>query len=276
MEARPENGGAGPGEVHGTVLVTGGSRGIGLEIARRFAAEGHPLALVARDRADLESTREELARLGSPGVRILPEDLSEAGAAGRVFRELDEISPPVDVVVNNAGFSTHGPFHRSDRAAQVDMIRVMVEAPTELARRFLVDLVDRDRGGLLNVASTAAFQPGPRQAVYFAAKSYLVSFTQAVAHELAGTSLRISVLCPGPTATAFQERAGMDEVRLGGKGALPLMSAARVAEIGVRGWKEGRRVVVPGFLNRAGALGARLAPDGLSMRVVDWLQSAPE
>lgn len=258
------------------VLVTGGSRGIGLEIARRFAADGHPLALVARDRGDLESAAGELARLGSPGVRILPADLSEPGAPGRVYRELTESSPPVDVVVNNAGFSTHGPFHRADAAAQVDMVRVMVEAPTALSRRFLADMVDRDRGGLLNVASTAAFQPGPRQAVYFAAKSYLVSFTQAVAHELADTALRISVLCPGPTATGFQERAGMDEVRLAGKGALSLMSAGRVAEIGVRGWKEGRRVVVPGFLNRAGVLGARLAPDGLAMRLVDWLQSAPE
>ncbi len=275
METRPETRGAGRREDPGTVLVTGGSRGIGLEIARRFAADGHPLALVARDREALEAARGELTEQGSPGVRILSEDLSEPGAPGRVFRELEEVSPPVDVVVNNAGFSTHGPFHRADPAAQVDMVRVMVEAPTELSRRFLEGMVERDRGGLLNVASTAAFQPGPLQAVYFAAKSYVVSFTQAVAHELGDTSLRISVLCPGPTATDFQERAGMDEVRLGGKGALPLMGAGRVAEVGVRGWEEGRRVIVPGLLNRAGALGARLAPDALNMRVVEWLQRSP-
>lgn len=259
----------------GTVLVTGGSRGIGLELARRFAAEGHPLALVARDEDALEAAGRQLEEEGSPRVRCLSVDLSERGAPGRVHRELADGPSPVDVVVNNAGFSTHGPFHRSEADAQAAMVRVMVEASTELSRRFLEGMVERDRGGILNVASTAAFQPGPQQAVYFAAKSYLVSFTQAVAHEVADTSLRVSVLCPGPTATDFQERAGMKEVRLGGEGALPLMDPGRVAELGYRGWREGRRVVIPGALNRIGAVGARLVPDALAMRMVGWLQRSP-
>lgn len=263
-------------DLPGTALVTGGSRGIGLELARRFAADGHPLALVARDGESLVAARRELLRSGAPSVTLVSADLADPGAARGVHRELEGSEPPVEVVVNNAGFGTHGSFHGSDPGAQRDMIRVMVEAPTELSRRFLDGMVERDRGGILNVASTAAFQPGPRQAVYFAAKSYLLSFTQAVAYELDDTSLLVSVLCPGPTATGFQERAGMEHVRLGGKGGVRMMSPERVAAAGYRGWKEGRRVVVPGVLNRIAAAGARLAPDGLSMRLVDWLERPPE
>lgn len=263
------------GGERGTVLVTGGSRGIGLELARRFADDGHPLVLAARDAAVLEAARRELEEAGSPGVRSLSVDLSDPGAPGRLHRELEDSSPPVDVVVNNAGFSTHGPFHRSDAGAQTEMPRVMVTALTELSRRFVAGMVERDRGGILNVASTAAFQPGPEQAVYFASKSYVLSFTQAVAHELADTSLRISVLCPGPTATDFHERADMDDVRMAGGGAVPTMSPGRVAEAGYRGWREGRRVVIPGAVNRIGAVGARLAPAAVSMRLVDWLQREP-
>ena len=259
----------------GGVLVTGGSRGIGLELARRFAADGHPLFLLARDETDLAEARREMEIEGSPAVRCLSVDLAEEGAARRVHRELADASPPVEVVVNNAGFSTHGPFHRSDPGVQADMVRVMVEVPTELSRRFLEGMLERDRGGILNVASTAAFQPGPRQSVYFAAKSYLLSFTQAVAYELADTSVRVSVLCPGPTGTDFQDREGTEDVRLGGRGAVSLMSPGRVAEIGYRGWRDGRRVVIPGSMNRLGAIGARLTPDGINMRVVDWLQRPP-
>lgn len=259
----------------GSVLVTGGSRGIGLELARRFAADGHPLILVARDEEALEEARREMEGEGSPAVRCLSLDLAKEGARRRVYGEAAGASPPVDVVVNNAGFSTHSPFHRSEVGAQADMVRVMVEAPTRLSRRFLEGMVERDRGGILNVASTAAYQPGPRQAVYFAAKSYLLSFTQAVAHELSDTALRVSVLCPGPTGTDFQERAEMDGVRLGGKGPVSLMRPGRVAEIGYSGWRDGQRVVIPGIMNRVGAVGARLSPDGLNMRVVDWLQRPP-
>lgn len=260
----------------GTVLVTGGSRGIGLELARCFAADGHPMALVARDESALAEAREELEEEGAPSVRALSVDLSGDGAAERVWRTLEGAEPPVDVVVNNAGFGTHGPFHASDAQAQGDMVRVMVEALTVLSRRFLEGMVERGRGGVLNVASTAAFQPGPRQAVYFAAKAYVVSLTRAVAHELRDSPVRASVLCPGPTDTEFQERAEMEETRLGGRGGVRLMSPERVAEAGYRGWKRGKPVVVPGLLNRLGAVGARLAPDAVNLRLVDWLESAPE
>lgn len=270
-----ETGARGLGGDRGTVLVTGGSRGIGLELARRFADDGHPLVLAARDEGALEAARRELEEEGSPRVRCLSVDLSDPGAPGWLHRELEDRSPPVDVVVNNAGFSTHGPFHRSDARAQTEMARVMVTALTELSRRFVEGMVERDRGGILNVASTAAFQPGPKQAVYFASKSYVLSFTQAVAHELADTSLRISVLCPGPTATDFHERADMDDVRMAGEGAVPMMTAGQVAEAGYRGWREGRRVVIPGALNRVGAVAARLAPASVSMSLVDWLQREP-
>lgn len=256
----------------GTVLVTGGSRGIGLELARRFAADAHPVVLLARDEEKLREARAQVEEAGAPEVGTLSLDLAEPGAVDRIERRLEGVDPPVDVVVNNAGFSTHGRFHESDAHAQAAMVRVMVEAPTALSRRFLEGMVERDRGGLLNVASTAAFQPGPRQAVYFAAKSYLLSFTEAVAHELRGTDLRVSALCPGPTATDFLERSGVDQVRLGADGAISLMEPGRVAAAGYRGWREGRRVVVPGLLNRLGALGARLAPGGVNLRVVDWLQ----
>lgn len=271
-----DRGQGGAGENRGTVLVTGGSRGIGLELARLFAADGHPLALVARDVDRLEEARGELEDAGAPSVGTLSADLAEAGAAERVWRSLRSVEPPVDVVVNNAGFGTHGPFQASDPEAQVEMVRVMVEALTVLCRRFVDGMMTRERGGILNVASTAAFQPGPRQAVYFASKAYVVSFTKAVAHELRNTPVRVSVLCPGPTETAFQERAGMEETRLGGRGAVSLASPERVAEAGYRGWREGRRMVVPGLTNRLGAVGARLAPDALNMRVVDWLERAPE
>lgn len=268
---------AGDGRRHerGTVLVTGGSRGIGRELARRFARDGHPLVLAAREQESLSEARADLEEAGAPSVRPLSVDLARPGAGRRLHGELEDCSPPVEVVVNNAGFSTHGAFHRADADAQAAMVRVMVEAPTELSRRFLAGMVERDRGGILNVASTAAFQPGPKQAVYFAAKSYLVSLTQAVAHELRDTSVRVSVLCPGPTATEFQRRAGMEEVRLAGGGPVRLMTPETVAEVGYRGWKEGRRVVIPGAANRLAAAGVRLLPDGVTMRLVDWLESSP-
>lgn len=267
-----DTGGRTAGRGRGIALVTGGSRGIGLELARRFAADGYPLALVARDEEALSAAGRELEEAGSPAVRTLSVDLAEPGGADRVCRSLTEAEPPVDVVVNNAGFSTHGPFHASDPEAQAEMVRVLVEAPTVLSRRFLPRMIGRGCGGILNVASTAAFQPGPRQAVYFASKAYVVSFTKAVAHELRDSPVRVSVLCPGPTDTDFQGRAGMEETRLGGRGGVRLMSAERVAEAGYRGWRAGERTVVPGVANRLGAIGARLVPDAVNLRLVDWLE----
>ena len=238
-------------------LVTGASSGIGRELARLLAQDGHDLALVARRRELLEELAGELTSSGATVV-VLPQDLSEEGAATALAGELAARGLRPEVLVNNAGVGTSGFFAETPLDRELAMIRINVVAPTELTKLLLPAMLERRRGRILNVASTAAFQPGPLMAVYYATKAYLLSFSEALANETAGTGVTVTALCPGPTRTRFQQKAGVAESRLFHS---PLVSDVEpVARAGYEGMKRGRRVVVPGLANKVLVQAERLTP----------------
>ncbi len=253
-----------------TAVVTGASSGIGREFARLAAKDGRDVVLVARRRDRLEELASELTRGFGVGAFPLPADLSEPDAPGRIFRESTEHAAEVDLLVNAAGLGVHGFFADTPLEKELETIRVNVLALTELTKLFLPGMLARRRGVIVNLASTAAFQPGPLMAVYYATKAYVLSFTEALAEELHGTGVTATALCPGPTLTEFQEKAGMEDTPLF-SGSL-VSDAAFVAREGYRGAMRGKRVVVPGFANRVLAYGARIGPRRLATRVARKLQ----
>jgi short-subunit dehydrogenase len=225
-------------------LITGASAGIGAELARVFAEHGHELALVARREHRLMELADEIAAAGQPRPHVLRIDLEQPGAVTLLAAELIARDLEPANVVNNAGFGLVGQATRLDRSEQLAMIDLNVRALTELSLAF-TDSVARHGGGILNVASLAAFLPGPGMAVYYASKAYVLSFTEALHHELKGRGVRVTALCPGPVATEFQARAGLQK-----ENRMLALSAARVARIGYRGFMRGDRVVVAGMRNR--------------------------
>lgn len=243
-----------------TCLVTGASSGIGAEIARRLAERGHGVTLVAR-RADRLS---ELAdELGAAGVRaeVLATDLADRNARADLPGRVAALGLSVDVLVNNAGLSTLGPVSRSDPGAELDMIEVDVAAVADLCSRFLPGMVERRRGAVLNVASTAAFQPLPGQAGYGAGKAFVLSYTRALRGELSGTGVSVTALCPGPVDTGFGEAAGFDKDDA--EAALPRfmwVPADAVARAALEGLDKGRPIVIPGTANRVAAGLTNLVP----------------
>ena len=243
-----------------TAVVTGASSGIGAEIARELAGRGHGVTLVARRIDKLEALAAELA---ATGVRaeVLSADLSDPQDRATLLDRVVELGLTPDILVNNAGLSTLGPVSRGEAEAEVNMIQVDVMAVAELCSRFLPGMVERRRGGVLNVASTAAFQPIPGQAGYAACKAFVLSYTRSLSAELRGTGVTASVLCPGPVDTGFGEAAGFD--REAAEKALPGFmweSAQAVARCGVDGFAKGHTVSIPGAANRVGALFGHLAP----------------
>lgn len=253
-------------------LVTGASSGIGYELARVLAREGHDVALVARSADQLRDIAADLETDFGIRAVVTPEDLADPESPDRLYARLQEAEFPVEVLVNNAGFGTMGRFWRSDTGSQVDMVQVNVAAVTHLTRLFVAPMVERGSGRILNVASTAAFQPGPYMSVYFATKAYVLSFSEALAEELRGTGVTVTALCPGPTATGFQKRARMERSAVGGR--LVTGDAAAVARAGYEGMRRGRRLVLPGWHNRVGAFLPRLFPRAVATRIVARLTSA--
>jgi short-subunit dehydrogenase len=251
-----------------TALVTGASSGIGTEIARELARRGHGLTLVARSADKLEDLAAELR---GAGVRaeVLPTDLSDRGARAELLDRVSELGLTPDVLVNNAGFSTLGPVAKADPEAEIAMIEVDVVAVADLCTRFLPGMVERGRGAVLNVASTAAFQPLPGQAGYGAGKAFVLSYTQSLVGELRGTGVTATVLCPGPVDTGFGERAGF--TREDAKEALPefmWVDAATVARTAVEAMERGRMVAIPGLANRVGAAVAQVTPRSLLLPIL--------
>jgi len=254
-------------------LVTGASSGIGADLARVLAARGYDLVVVARSKDRLQDLARELASHHA-AVHIEVEDLAAPGAAARLADRVRAAGHKVDVLVNNAGFGLTGPFHQGTPVELSGMIAVNVTALTEFSREFLPDMIERRRGGILNVASLAAFQPGPFMAVYYATKAYVLSFSEALWEECRGTGVTVTALCPGPVETRFAERAAMTDIRLFASGLMPKMGSAQVAELGVEGLTHGRRVVVPGLTNRLLALSSGMTPRALGLRVTRYLQSS--
>ena len=249
-----------------TVLVTGASGGIGRDLSRLFAAAGHHLLLVARNAAALDELGAELS--AAHGIRVIPipADLTDPVAPAAVHHAARELGAEVDVLVNNAGYGLYGRFAETDVETELRMIQLNVAAVTHLTKLFLPPMLTRRSGRILNVASTAGFQPGPLMAVYYATKSYVLSFSEALAEELAGSGVTVTTLAPGATRTGFQARANVDESRLF-RGPT-VMDSQAVARAGYEGLMRGERIVVPGLVNKALVQALRLGPRTLVTRII--------
>jgi short-subunit dehydrogenase len=254
-----------------TVLITGASSGIGLELANCFAADGSRLILVARNGSALESLAEELRLNHKIEAQVFAADLALPETPNRIFAQLQEAGHKVDVLVNNAGFGAQGPFAQLPLDRQLSMLQVNITALTHLTRLFLPGMIERRRGGVLNVSSTAAFQPGPLMAIYYATKAYVLSFSEAIAEEVRESGLTVTALCPGPTHTNFTAAANMQNSNLFKLGA---MSAEAVARIGHDAFRRGRCVAVAGLRNKLAVFLVRLAPRSVVRKITHRLNVA--
>jgi uncharacterized protein len=252
-----------------TALITGASFGIGFEFARIFAGEGYNLVLVARSADKLRQLASELEKTHGTRSLILATDLTEPGAPAYVLDQTIRADIAVEVLVNNAGFGQYGLFAENDLEECLRQIQLNVTTLTHLTRLYLPSMIERKSGRILNVASTAAFQAGPLMAVYYATKAYVLHLSEAIANELHGTGVTVTCLCPGPTATEFQERANISGIRLTKYGA---MTARAVAEDGYRGLMADKPVVISGIKNWLVAQSVRLAPRQLVTAIARKLQ----
>lgn len=248
----------------GAILITGASRGIGRELARVCARHGHPLVLAARSYADLEALATELRDAHGTRVEVIVADLAAAGGAGDLAAEIARRGIVLEALVNNAGSGLMGAFHEQDAVALDQMVQLNVRALTQLTRLLVPEMVARGRGRVLNVASQAAFQPGPTMAAYHATKSYVLFLSRALSFELRRTGVTVTCLCPGASPTSFNEVAG---IRDGLLQRATNVAPDQVARAGYRGMMRGRAIVIPGLLVRLSAHIARVLPLWLSTRL---------
>lgn len=251
-----------------TAVITGASSGIGREFALLLAQHGYDLVLVARDLERLASLARGIEELQGRQTLVLPIDLASPAGVGKVYTQCAQRSIVPEILINNAGFALYGPFVESDLADHRSMLQVNVLTPVELTRLFLPAMLERRRGYVLNVASTAGFQPGPKMANYYATKSYVIALSVALAQEVKGSGVSVSVLCPGPTKTEFHSRAGIRHTPVA---ALAFTSARAVAETGYREMLKHKTIIIPGALNKIGAAGVRLLPLTLAAQIVKRL-----
>lgn len=245
-------------------LITGASSGLGVEFARQLSNRGQRLVLAARRKDRLDALAAELGNARAVGI-----DLSRPGAVGRLLADLEEAGERPEVLVNNAGFGLRGRFVELDSAREHEMIDLNIGALTELCRAIAPQMVERKSGAILNVASTAAFQPGPNMAVYFATKAYVLSFTEALHEELKPHGVKVSALCPGPTRTEFGEVAG---IRTLGQFDRLAMDSEPVVRAGLEGLEANQAVVIPGATNKIGAWSTRFAPRSVVRRIAGSLK----
>ncbi len=253
-----------------TALITGASSGFGIEFAKLFAKDGYNLILVARSEQTLLKQAAEYKKTYGVEARVIAKDLSQPNAAQDIFEELNSDGVRVEALVNNAGFATYGHFADLKISGELEMMQVNMIALTHLTRLFLPGMVARKSGKILNIASTAAFQPGPLMAVYYATKAFVLSFSEAIGNELKDSGVTVTALCPGPTETGFQQRAAMEESKLvSGK---KIMDAATVAKIGYEALLKGKPVVIPGFRNNIMAQTVRFTPRQMVTNLVRNMQ----
>lgn len=252
-----------------TVLITGASGGIGYELAKLFARDGYQLVLVARSGNNLIQVAEELKNNFHCTVKTIALDLATSPAPKFLFDQLQSEGIVVDILVNNAGFGAFGDFAEMPEEEILGQIQLNIAALSHLSRLFLPPMIARRRGKIMNVASTAAFQPGPLMAVYYATKAYVLSLSEALANELRGSGVSVTCLCPGPTNTNFARRAGNDHSRLFKK--IGGMSAEIVARDGYRGLMEGKILVISGFQNWLAAESVRFAPRKVVTAISRWV-----
>ena len=254
-----------------TALVTGASAGIGVDLAECFAQDGYNVILTARTESALRDVAERLATAYAITATPIAADLGAIGGGRRLADAIAQKGLSVDVLVNNAGYGQAGALNGSDAAVQLGMIDLNDRALVELTQIYWPAMLANRRGGVLNVASTAAFQPGPLMAVYYASKAFVLSFSEALWEEARGTGVNVSCLCPGPTVSKFRERAGTGKTRLSRAGT-PMPSKI-VAQMGYDAWRANRRVVVTGARNRVLASLVRFVPRTTLLRMVRTLQS---
>jgi len=240
-------------------LITGASAGLGAEFARQLSARGHRLVLVARRKERLDALAKELGN-----ARAIAADLSKANAAAKLMADIEAAGEQVETLVNNAGFGLIGRFAELDAKRERQMIDLNVGALTDLCRAVAPQMIARKMGGILNVASTAAFQPGPKMAVYFATKAFVLSISEALHEELKPHGVRVTCLCPGPTRTEFGDVAGF-----GGNGMFDrvAMESPEVVKAGLDGLDKNRAVVVTGLVNKIGAASTRFAPRSVVRKI---------
>jgi short-subunit dehydrogenase len=252
-----------------TALITGASGGIGYELSLLFAQDRFDCILVARSHDRLTELAARLESEFRVATMVLAKDLSKPSAVDEIFEEVTAAGKEVEVLVNNAGYTVFGLFTETAGADELNMLQVNVIALTQLTKVFLKGMVARRNGRILNLGSTASFEPGPLMAVYYASKAYVLSFSEALANELKGTGVSVTCLCPGPTRTGFQKRGALEDSRLvQGQ----IADARSVALAGYRGLMARKTIVIPGFSNKLIPIVVRLSPRGVVTRVVRRMQ----
>jgi short-subunit dehydrogenase len=254
-----------------TALVTGASAGIGASIARELAKRGQNLILVARRKSKLDELAGELTATYGVRAEGIGCDLTKAASRDRLPDRIQSLGLDVEILVNNAGFATGGPFYKSDPSRELDQVRVLVEAVVALTSAFLPGMVERGRGAILNVASTAGMQPLPYSAGYSAAKAYVLTFSEALHEEVRGNGVAVTALAPGPVSTEFWDAAGWEAAGQPFEKAVPRqawVTADQTAEAGVKGLEANSRVVVPGIQIRTAMLAARYLPHAIKLPAI--------
>lgn len=253
-----------------TALITGASSGIGYELTKLFALDRYNLVLVARSESKLQQIASELTEQYGIAVKVIAKDLALPSSPEEIWQELQTEAITIDVLVNNAGFATYGFFVETELQPELNMMQLNMVTLTHLTKLFLPEMLARQTGKILNIASTAAFQPGPLMAVYYATKAYVLSFSEALANELQGTGVTVATLCPGPTKSGFQAKANMENSKLVKD--KQIMDAKKVASIGYQGLINNQTVIIPGLQNKLLALVVRFIPRNLLTRIVRSMQ----
>ena len=245
-------------------LITGASTGIGYELAKLFAKDRHNLILVARDEGKLETAKNELSKCNVE-VKILSLDLSKSEDIQGLFNYVEMNKLNVDILVNNAGIGTFGDFSEIEWVKEEALIDINIKVLTKLTKYFLPKIIECKNGGILNVASTAAFCSGPRMAAYYASKAYVLNLTEAIYEECKDSGIRISCLCPGPVKTTFQDKAGIKKSESAKK---YLMDAEEVAKVSYKDFKKGKLIIIPGMKNKLLVIGNKLLPRRISRKII--------
>lgn len=253
-----------------TALITGASNGIGLELAYVNAIKGNNLILVARNWKKLQEIKLDIELKYDVNVYVISKDLSNKDAAQELYNEVKLLQLKVDYLINNAGFGDFGMFVETNWEKEQEMISLNITALTQLTKLFLGDMISKRSGKILNLASTAAFQPGPKMAVYFATKAYVLSFSEAIANEVKDYGITVTALCPGPTQSGFQSAAAMDDAKLFKDKKLP--TAKEVAQYGYKAMMQGKTVAIHGFMNTILANAIRFIPRNLVVKILRSLQ----
>jgi uncharacterized protein len=249
-----------------TALITGASSGIGLELAKVLASKGVNLIIASRKIIELARLGTELSEKHKIYVEEIEIDLSRPGAAKELFNQVKTLDFEIDYLINNAGFGDYGLFYKCDWDKQERMINLNMLTLTQLTYLFLPDMIKKKSGKIMNVASTAAFQPGPLMSVYYASKAYVLYFSEAIANELEGTGITVTALCPGPTKSGFQKAANVEQSKMLNADSIP--TSKEVAEYGYKAMMKGKRVAIHGILNRELAFFSRRAPKKFMLNTV--------